>query len=497
MHGIIPTPSLIINLNLKVMATKCNIRLNSREQISLCFGNSTPFVIEGKVINKPYVMPTKGIRATENYLGIDLNDVRHDIKKLFKPKSFFDRVVCGSIADTNNKKLGDFLNSCNNAVLTYPDRFKTAKEIGLFVLGGCKDENTNPTITLGEYMNIIIDRQKGKAENPDSMNYQVYKTLKNALKDWEGGNKLNQSISSLYQSDFEKLSKYLKERKGKNGKKGANWERLMQCYRAVINNAINDSSIITGCTISNAVKLAKNNPTTQYKVRTNKSIVELYNEKNKKGAMTFEQVETFKQIDPTTLCVKIATRHNGKSYEYTLKKEYVDLCYDILLFMLYAVGIRPIDAIRISHKNFDWEHNQLVYLPSKKKRFNNDDNDVTKHIVSIPINEGIIRLFNKYKNTDSNGFLFPCPCNTKSMGEYNYKRINQFEDYMNKVIQTIGVIIGLDFKPTSYTMRKTAITLGVDNDLKKAKIVAIEKIAKLAGTSTMYINDTYYKSVNQ
>jgi len=60
--------------------------------------------------------------------------------------------------------------------------------------------------------------------------------LKNSLKNW---NKYNCQISKLYQSDFDELSTYLKNRTGKNGKKGANWERLMQCYRAVINKAIN------------------------------------------------------------------------------------------------------------------------------------------------------------------------------------------------------------------------------------------------------------------
>ena len=67
------------------MANKCNIRLNGRKQISLYYGNSTPFVLEGKVIMPPYVILTKGVKETANYLGISLNGVKYciDDPKLF------------------------------------------------------------------------------------------------------------------------------------------------------------------------------------------------------------------------------------------------------------------------------------------------------------------------------------------------------------------------------------------------------------------------------
>lgn len=480
------------------MANNCTIKLNSRGKICLCFKNSTPFVIEGKVINPPYVALTKGKRDTASYLGIDIKEIKCDIRKIFKAKSYFDRTLCGSVADSNNNKLGKFLDACNYVITTHPDKFKTAKEIGTFVLGGCKEESLNPSISLGDFIDIVIDSQRNKEENPDSMNYQKYQGLKNSLKNWEGGNKLNQQISTLFQSDYDNLAKYLKERRGTNGKKGANWKNLMKCYRAVINAAISPRyNKVTGCNETNYVKLDKQNPQTQFKQRTGKSIVELYNEKNKQGALTFEQIEAFKRINPSTLVVRLKTRHNNKTYFYTLGKEKVCLCYDILLFMLSTGGMRPIDAIRIPHSNFDWEYNQIVYLPTKKNMYNNDDNDAAKHSYAVPLNNDNFGIFEKYKNCDANGFLFPCPCNIKDKGRCNYKRINQFITYMNAVIQEIGKIIGLKFKPTTYTIRKTAITYNVDMDTQKAKILAIEKAAKLAGTSPKQVKDTYYKLVNQ
>lgn len=475
---------------------KCNIRLNGRKQISLYYGNSTPFVLEGKVITPPYVIPTKGIKETANYLGISLNDVKHSIENVFSCKQFFDRAKCGSIADTNNKKLGDFLTKCNNVIYLYPNKFKNAKEIATFVLNGCKEESLNPTITFADFLDIVINDQNGKEENPESANFKVYITLRNSLKDWE---KFNSIISDLHQSDYNDLSTYLKNRKGKNGKKGANWERMMQCYRAVINAAISDNyNKITGCNDTNFITLDKQNKKTQFKQRSNKTYIELYNERQLEGALTFAQVEAFKKIDPTTLCIKVpSTDRNNKKRFNNLDVEKVSLCYDILSFMLYVGGIRPIDAIRIRHDNFDFEHNQIVYLPAKKKRFANDDGELIKHLVSVPLNNDITGLFEKYKSADANGFLFPCFCNIENNGKYNYKRINQFEGYMNRVIQSIGDILGLDFKPTCYTMRKTAITHNVDIEIEKAKIIAFEKVAKTAGTNPNLLPTTYYKQVNR
>ncbi len=467
------------------MTKKCSVKLNSRKQISLCYGNSTPFVIEGKVINPPYV--DKAAKKIANYLGVEQTG-NCNISEIFKAKTYFNPLCCGNIAHKNNNKLVEFLNLCNGAILVH--NFQTAKEIATFVLGGCKEESLNPSITLSEFVDMVIENEKGKEENPTSMNYQVYKALKNSLKNW---NKYNCQISKLYQSDFDELSTYLKNRTGKNGKKGANWERLMQCYRAVINKAINQYNKVTGCNESNFIKLNKQNPNTQFKQRTGKTLIELYNEKHLTGAMTKEQTELFKNINPSELIVRMRTRHNGKTYYYTLDTEKVCLCYDILSFMLYTGGTRPIDAIRMKYDNIDLKHNLIVYLPNKKNRFANDDDELTKHITSVPLNESALKIIRKYKPI--NGYIFPCSCNIKDTKDYH--TINKFITYMNAVIKTIGEQIGLDFVPTNYTIRKTAITLNVDEISERAKVIAMQETAKLAGTSLFQVQNTYYKKVNQ
>ncbi len=463
---------------------KCSVKLNSRKQICLYYANSTPFVIEGKVIEPPYVESTTPIKKVAKYLGVEPTG-NYNIEKVFKAKTYFNPIYCGKVAYKNNIKISEFLNLCNASLLTHPN-FQTAKEIATFVLGGCKEESLNPSITLSEFIDIIINDQRGKAENPTSMNFQVYITLKNSIKDW---NKFNSQISKLHQSDFDELSTYLKNRKGKNGKKGANWERMMQCYRAVINRAINQYNKVTGCNENNSIKFSKQNPNTQFKQRTGKSLIELYNEKNVNGAMTKDQVKLFESINPRVLDVKI---ENGKR-SFKLCADKVCLCYDILSFMLYTGGTRPIDAIRMKYNNLDIERNQIIYLPIKKNRFANDDNELKKHLTALPLNESAKSIIDKYKPV--NGYIFPCDCNIKDTGDY--APINKCITYMNAVIKTIGKQIGLDFIPTTYTMRKTAITLNVDEISARAKVIAMEEAAKLAGTSLFQVKDTYYKQVNQ
>lgn len=470
------------------MSKRCSVKLNSREQICLCFGNSTPFVIEGKVINPPYVVLTPQAKKTAKFLGIEETTGKYNMKKIFKAKTYFNPICCGTVAHENNRKIADFLNLCNAVILVH--KFQTAKEIATFVLGGCKEESLNPSITLSEFIDMVISDEKGKEENPNSMNYQVYKTLKNSLKDWD---KLNNRISELHQADFDELSAYLKNRTGKNGKKGANWERMMQCYRAIINKAIKQYNKVTGCNESNSVVLNKQNPNTQFKQRTGKTLVELYSEKNLTGAMTKEQVELFESIDPSKLDVKIKTWHNSKTSFYTLDTEKVCMCYDILSFMLYTGGTRPIDAIRMKYDNIDWEHNLIVYLPNKKNRFANDDNELKKHLTAVPLNINAKNIMAKYNPV--NGYIFPCSCNIIDTGER--PSIGKIEDYMNAVIKAIGAKIGLNFVPTCYTMRKTAITLNVDEISARAKVIAMQEAAKLAGTSLFQVQDTYYKNVNK
>ena len=474
------------------MATKISVRLNGRKQVALFLSNSTPFVIEGKVVSKPFYRPTTTIKRTCDYFNIPVPK-ELDIKTIFKPKTFFDVSVCGKLGADNNKRILDFVEACNAALITHPE-FKTAKEVATFVLGGCKEESLNASITFADFLDIVINDQRGKEENPDSNNFQVYITLRNSLKNWGGYNSI---ISDLKQADFENLSTYLKNRKGKNGKKGANFERMMQCYRAVINAAVSPRyNKVTGCNASNKVVLDKQNPTIRLKQRSNKSFVDIYKEKELEGALTFEQVEAFKNFDLYTIDVKIPSWHNNKKYEYTPQLKDVELWYDILKFMLSVGGIRPVDAIRIKVDNIDFEHNRIIYLPHKENRFANDDKELFKHLVSVPFNTDNLEIINKYAGINANGFLFPCSCNVLDNGKYNYKRINQVELCMNALLKEIGTAIGLSFKPTNYTIRKTSITCNADTEYKALKLAAMEKAAKLAGTSYRYVKETYYKPVN-
>ena len=121
-------------------------------------------------------------------------------------------------------------------------------------------------------------------------------------------------------------------------------------------------------------------------------------------------------------------------------------------------------------ENIDFEHNRIIYLPHKEYRFANDDKELSKHLVSVPFNADNLEIINKYAGINANGFLFPCSCNVLDNGKYNYKRINQVELCMNALLKEIGIAIGLSFKPTNYTIRKTSITCNADTEYKTLKL---------------------------
>lgn len=491
-NGIIPTPSFMSNqLKFKVMVNKlvkkCSVKLNSRKQICLCFGNSTPFCIEGKAVDFTNFSSEERKKLSDLCLPT--------LTQYFHAKTYFDENIPPTLRHKWNLQLSKFVEDCNKALSKFPElQTKKAKDIALFVLGGCKSESLNAKITFADFLDIIINDQKGKEENPESANFQVYITLKNSLKNWE---KFNYIISDLHQADYYELSNYLKNRIGKNGKKGANWERMMQCYRAVINAAISTRyNNITGCNVDNYITFDKKDEQLQFKQRSEKSIVELYNEKNNKDALTFEQVEAFKAIDPSTLIISIPTRHNGKSYTYTINNDIVCLCYDICTLMLATNGMRTKDVIRIKKELFDLENKRIIYLPHKLNRYSNDDRDIQNHSTPVRFNADIIRIFEKYKNSTNTDFLFPCKCNVCDGGKWNPSRYEDTKGCMNALLKEIGKMLNLNFKLTTYVLRKTAITCNADMIYKELKERAIEEAAKMAGTSKKYGQKNYYKCVN-
>jgi len=67
---------------------------------------------------------------------------------------------------------------------------------------------------------------------------------------------------------------------------------------------------------------------------------------------------------------------------------------------------------------------------------------------------------------------------------------------MNALLKEIGKMLNLNFKLTTYVLRKTAITCNADMIYKELKERAIEEAAKMAATSKKYGKENYYKGVN-
>lgn len=477
---------------------KCSIRPNNRGQICLYFGTSTPFVIEGegKVINMPYY--SKDGDYFKSYARHNCYGVAYpfDIKMAFKSGkgNYFSTSYCGKIACKLNEELINFVERCNSLDLT---KFQKAKDIALFVLGGCNEEGFNTKqITLGEFIDIVIERQTNKELNPESLNFTKYITLKNALKLWDNGSILERNISSIKQNDLLSFSYFIMTEKG-----GNNHYRLLTLFRAIMGFAIDNTyNINTGCTEDNRIKVTK-----ELKEKTEKATYkndwEASNDTEEKTAITLEQMDMFFNFDISTITIKYIpnpkriNKTTGLPYECTMGEELKALYFDIAKLEL-ATGGRPIDIIRLKKDHFDFQKREICYTPKKNLGKRTNNKKWKKGLLHFPFNDMILSIYNKYKDCNANGYLFPVRPNTHTYRDpiSLYGAINHVESFVTKVIRAICNNIGVPFDAIGYTMRKSSITGEVDEMFEDYfKNVIAPKLAIKYGTGEGNIMNIYYQ----
>lgn len=494
-NGIIPTPSFMSNqLKFKVMVNKlvkkCSVKLNSRKQICLCFGNSTPFCIEGKAVDFTNYSSEERKKLSDLCLPT--------LTQYFHAKTYFDENIPPTLRHKWNLQLSKFVEDCNEALFKFPElQTKKAKEIALFVLGGCKSESLNAKqITLGEFIDIVIERQTNKNLNPESLNFTKYITLKNALKLWDNGSILERNISSITQNDLLSFSNFIM-----TGKGGNNHYRLLTLFRAIMGFAIDNTyNINTGCTEDNRIKVTK-----ELKEKTEKATYkndwEASNDTEEKTAITLEQMDMFFNFDISTITIKYIpnpkriNKTTGLPYECTMGEELKALYFDIAKLEL-ATGGRPIDIIRLKIDHFDFQKREICYTPKKNLGKRTNNKKWKKGLLHFPFNDMVLSVYNKYKNCNANGYLFPVRPNT-----HNYKNpialygaINHVESFVTKVIRAICNNIGVSFDAIGYTMRKSSITGEVDEMFEDYfKNVIAPKLAIKYGTGEGNIMNIYYQ----
>ncbi len=372
------------------------------------------------------------------------------------PKKFWDkktlRFVDGTIDAQNNNPILDELCALCDRLINNPEVKSPSEFIQSIKSGYAPDE-----IPWGEWIQKIIDDEKycryGKLP---AKHYQNFINLYNKCKGCRiDGVDLRQiPLAQISNTHFKKFGEYLR-------KIGcSNYVRVMSYFKTIHKRAL-EEELNTNALVYPYKKYA---PVTA--------------PKEKKPALTLDQVNQFRQLD-----LSLLPRHHPQTI-----KEF-ELMRDIVLFM-YEAKCRPVDAIR-AHSNDIVTATSGVkcyrYIPEKKK-----NTKAYNKIVFSPLNDAALSIIEKYKGKSSKGYLFPIEMNEYKWDFTNseswnkwYVQAQHVEGKINKFLKKVEIAMGVDFRITQYTFRHSTITHAF-NEGKSAAIIALN-----AGTSTPMLEQHY------
>lgn len=330
-------------------------------------------------------------------------------------------------------------------------------------------------ITLGQWIEAIIEEIKNPSRLKPSASYQGYLTLLHKLE--AEGTLINQPISSLGDDSFVLLIKWLKKQKGKNGK-GVNFIGTLKMYAATLNRA-------------RKARLTTYRPDFPYmdyaplhKI-TDKATDFLTNG----GAiqsLTDEQYATFETMDLNEIKM-----HGGPQMAY-YKELYRDFC-----MLLYEMKSRPIDILRLHWENIAYDDTTgrytCTYIPAKKKNYGASCKHTSKALVIQYLTPKAVQIVLKYKGQSQGGYVFPFHLNRTKWNfsdptqfHYHYYKGNHICGRINRFLHKVGEHLEVPFQLTLYAFRRTAITQAIiENKMPLAMI------AKTAGTSVEMIEAHY------
>lgn len=360
--------------------------------------------------------------------------------------------------------------SQHNATIVQPLEISTPP-----VPAPSKNPSTNEEITLGEWIEKIIEDIKNPSRLKPSASYQGYLTLLHKLE--AEGTLINQPISSLGDDSFVLLMKWVKKQKGKNGK-GVNFIGTMKMYAAALNRA-------------RKARLTTYRPDFPYmdyaplhKI-TDKATDFLTNG----GAiqsLTEEQYAAFEEMDLSEIKM-----HGGPQMSY-YKELYRDFCK-----LLYEMKSRPIDILRLHWENIAYDENTgrytCTYIPAKKKNYGASCKHTSKALVIQYLTPKAVQIILKYKGQSKGGYVFPFHLNRTKWNfndptqfHYHYYKGNHICGRINRFLHKVGEYLEVPFQLTLYAFRRTAITQAIiENKMPLAMI------AKTAGTSVEMIEAHY------
>lgn len=335
--------------------------------------------------------------------------------------------------------------------------------------------SSKPEITLGKWLDEIIEEIKNPTRLKPSASYQGYLTLLHKLE--AEGKLINQPVSSLGDDSFVQLIKWLGKQKGKNGK-GVNFIGTMKMFAAALSRARKarltnyrpDFPYMDYAPVHKVTDKAKD-------FLTNGGAIQ---------SLTDEQYEQFVSMDLSE--IKLA---RGVKMEY-YKELYRDFC-----MLLYEMKSRPIDILRLHWDNIAYDEATgrftCTYIPAKKKNYGASSKHTSKALVIQYLSPKAVEIILKYQGKSKGGYVFPFALNQTRWNlndpqqfHYHYYKGNHICGQINRFLHKVGQHLKVPFQLTLYAFRRTAITQAIIENK-----MPITMIAKVAGTSVEMIEAHY------
>lgn len=330
-------------------------------------------------------------------------------------------------------------------------------------------------LTLGEFLQQVIDDLKNPTKRKPSANFMTYQTLLSKLE--KEKKVIKTPISKVNRNTFVHFSDFVLNQKNLKGT-GKNYISLMKLLIATINRARK----------AGLTDYVPNFPYMDYAPVINK-LSDNAADLNKSGgtvkSLSPEQYEEFIQLDLSIIQLK-------KAHLNFYKELYRDFC-----ILLYEMKSRPIDIMKLTWDNIAYNKQYgrwtCTYIPSKKKNYafmrENDSNPLVVQFLTSRAMEIIM----KYQSQSQTGYVLPFAHNQKKWDlndpeQYHsyYIQQNRAQGRINRFLWKVGQHFGLPYHLTIYAFRRTAITKAlIDNDMP------ITMLAKVAGTSVAMIEHHY------
>lgn len=330
-------------------------------------------------------------------------------------------------------------------------------------------------LTLGEFLQQVIDELKNPTKHKPSANFMTYQTLFNKLT--KEKKVINTPISKVNRNTFVHFSDFILKQKGLKGS-GNNYISMMKLLTATINRARK----------SGLTEYVPNFSYMEHAPVINK-LSENAADMNRRGgtvkSLSPEQYEQFLTLDLNTIQLH-------KAHLNFYKELYRDFC-----ILLYEMKSRPIDIMKLTWENiaYNKQYNRwtCTYIPSKKKNYSfMRENDANPLVVQF-LTPRALEIIMKYKDQSQAGYILPFAHNKKKWDlndpeQYHsyYTQQNRAQGRINRFLWKVGQYFGLPYHLTIYAFRRTAITKAIiDNDMP------IAMLAKVAGTSVGMIEHHY------